>query len=85
MRGARGDDLWKHEHAGVLIRSQPGTEDERAAGAPERLAKLEPERLQEAMDRAAIAFSDPTRPATRSFPDGSPPKSTFPPKRSRRT
>lgn len=86
MGAARGDDLWRHAHAGVLTRSMEGTPEDRDAGrVRERLAKLGEDRLQEVMDRAAIAFSDPTRPATRPFPDGSPPKLIFPPKRYRRT
>lgn len=63
-----GDDLWKYNHAGTFMRVQMGEEPTRHLN-PERLVKLEAERLQESLDRAAIAFADSTRPPSPPFPD----------------
>jgi hypothetical protein len=72
MNNTRGDDLWIHEHSGVLMRVQLGEDlgpiSERDQN-PEELVRLKAERLQEAMDRAALRFADSTRPPSKPFPD----------------
>lgn len=72
-------DEWLQLELGVwLMRSQ--LEDE-----PAKLTPLTEDRLQEAMDRAAAKFFDPTRPQTPPTPDFSSPNWRFLLKNSRRT
>lgn len=71
-----GDNLWIHEHAGTLMRVQ-------MTDGPERLVKLDAERLQESMDRAAVKFADPTRPQSPTTPHFDKPKPVTPPPRKR--
>lgn len=74
---SKQEDLWWLEIAPdmVVVRSQMGPEEDRRKGlAKESFSKLTLEQLQDVMNRAAKAFSDPTRPQTRPFPEPKPPQ-----------
>jgi hypothetical protein len=65
-----GDDLWRWEWSGVLVRvRKTGPTDPTNLSELEYLVKVPAEKLQAALDRAEKQFFDPSRPASPPTPD----------------